>query len=106
MGNFKSYHNERILGKMQHRVEELNLAIRDHKWKKVRRLIAQGVNINLPVFQPFFDPCQSYNAGTTPLIMAVWRDNRQILEVGFIRNTIFSYFGENYHIIMPRPKSG
>lgn len=77
MGNSRSCH-EYILREMPHRVRELHVAVKSNDRNAVRTLVAQGVNINFPYFNPS-NP--SIKDGNTPLIIAVSLNYTEIVEV-------------------------
>lgn len=81
MGNSRSCHNEYILREMPHRVRELHVAVKSNDRDAVRTLVAQGVNINFPFFNPS-NP--SIKDGNTPLIIAVSLNYTEIVEASVL----------------------
>ena len=63
---------------MPHRVYELHLAVKSNNREEVRTLVAQGVNINFPFFNPSNPTIKD---GNTPLIIAVSLNYTEIVEV-------------------------
>lgn len=86
MGNARSWHNhhhhpqDQDLLEMPFRVRELHYAVMGNDQPAVQSLLAAGVNINFPWFNPS-NP--SVKDGSTPLIIAVSLNYVEIVQVSF-----------------------
>ena len=78
MGNSKSGHD--LLREMPQKVRELHCAVMSNERDTVRSLVAQGVNVNFPWYNPT-NP--SVKDGSTPLICAVSLYHTEIVEVSY-----------------------
>ena len=78
MGNSKSNHHELGLREMPQKVRELHYAVMSNDREAVSNLLAQGVNVNFPWYNPS-NP--SVKDGSTPLICAVSLNHLEIIEV-------------------------
>ena len=76
MGNSKSH--DLILREMSQSVRELHYAVMTNDRSTVKNLVADGVNINFPWYNPS-NP--SVKDGSTPLIIAVSLNHTEIVEV-------------------------
>ncbi len=77
MGNSRSGH-EMALRVMPEKVRELHYAVMDNDREAVRLMVANGVNVNFPWYNPS-NP--SIKDGSTPLICAVSLNRTEILDV-------------------------
>ena len=77
MGNSRSGH-DLVLREMPRKVRELHYAVMDNDRESVRTLVANGVNVNFPWYNPS-NP--SIKDGSTPLICAVSLNRTEILDV-------------------------
>ena len=84
MGNARSWHKhhhhlrDTDLREMPYRVRDLHYAVMTNDCPTVQALLAQGVNINFPWFNPS-NP--SVKDGSTPLIIAVSLNYIEIVQV-------------------------
>lgn len=78
MGNSKSNHHELGLREMPQKVRELHYAVMSNDREAVSNLLAQGVNVNFPWYNPS-NP--SVKDGSTPLICAVSLNHLEIIEL-------------------------
>ena len=76
MGNSKSH--ELILREMSQSVRDLHYAVMTNDRSTVKNLVADGVNINFPWYNP---TSPSVKDGSTALIIAVSLNHTEIVEV-------------------------
>ena len=89
MGNRKS-HRYDYMREMPPNVRELHYAVMSNDKDTVRTLLAQGVNVNFPWYNPSHT---SVKDGSTPLICAVSLNHLDIIEVSIY---FYKYAGYRY----------